>query len=123
MGIRRRIDFIVIPSSLWAFDTKAIDELDLGSDHRAVKTTIDLSASGAKYHRKKCNNQIDWEKFKEESMNKNTNNTMKNMNINKLSESLSNLAENCRRPDVEEKLYTNNHLAQLLEKSDTLGSK
>ena len=44
MGIKRRIDFIIASRSLVASESKATVEIDLGSDHRAVRTCFGLGA-------------------------------------------------------------------------------
>ena len=51
LGITRRIDFIMASKSLKVCQSYATNEIDLGSDHRAVKACFEIGC--AKYQKKK----------------------------------------------------------------------
>ena len=64
LGVKRRIDFILVDSSLRSHDSRAVDALDLGSDHRAVRTSIDYpTCYRPKRHRCNTRRRIDWEQY------------------------------------------------------------
>ena len=51
MGIRRKIDFILISRSFELLSGHASDEINLGSDHRAVKSVLKCRKPARKYRK------------------------------------------------------------------------
>ena len=53
-GVRRRIDFIIYSAGVQSSDTIASSDLDLGSDHRCVRSRFQFeeAISGRRYRKK-----------------------------------------------------------------------
>ena len=55
MRSRRRIDFILYSPALSLIDASASDELDLGSDHRMIRASMEFIRPTSRMQRRKRN--------------------------------------------------------------------
>ena len=114
LGACRRLDYILVNDTLCFQNAGPTNLLDMGSDHRAVGTCIDIPRPAPKQQRanKLKQTQVDWNQY-QEKLRSQMRNLTRSLNLNFLEKVMVDTAKSAARSRNREQQQESSHLQHL----------